>query len=90
MALGELIDPSPPRMMMVDVTDVPGASLGDVVTLLGEDPGAVDSRRAGAGGGFERSSATTIGVDELARWAGTVNYEIMSGISKRVPRVYRT
>ncbi|HEY8926970.1 MAG TPA: alanine racemase, partial [Polyangia bacterium] len=76
-------------MMMVDVTDVPGASLGDVVTLLGDDPGAVDSRGAGPGGGSERASATTIGVDELARWAGTVNYEIMSGISKRVPRVYR-
>ena len=74
-------------MMMVDVTDVPGASLGDVVTLLGEDAGASHPRAAGPGGG--RPSATTIEVDELARWAGTVNYEIMSGISKRVPRVYR-
>jgi len=76
-------------MMMVDVTDVPGASLGDVVTLLGEDAGARGVRDAATPAGFERPSAATINVDELARWAGTVNYEIMSGISKRVPRVYR-
>jgi alanine racemase len=31
--------------------------------------------------------AEVIGVDELAAWAGTVNYEILCGISKRVPRV---
>ena len=76
-------------MMMVDVTDVPGASLGDVVTLLGEDAGARGPRGVGAPVGSEAPSSTTISVDELARWAGTVNYEIMSGISKRVPRVYR-
>ena len=33
--------------------------------------------------------AATIGVDELARWAGTVNYEILCGISKRVPRALK-
>jgi alanine racemase len=27
-----------------------------------------------------------IGVDDLARWAGTISYEILCGISKRVPR----
>jgi alanine racemase len=57
-------------MLMVDVTDVPGAAVGDAVTLIGDD---------GAGG---------ISVDDLARWAGTVSYEILCGISKRVPRVY--
>ena len=54
---------------MVDVTDVPGASEGDLVTMVGAD------------------GAESIGVDELARWAGTVSYEILCGISKRVPRV---
>jgi alanine racemase len=31
----------------------------------------------------------SITVDDLARWAGTVNYEILCGISKRVPRVLK-
>jgi alanine racemase len=57
-------------MMMVDLTDVPGAVVGDPVTLIGVD-------------GAER-----IAVEDLARWAGTVNYEILCGISKRVPRLY--
>jgi alanine racemase len=30
-----------------------------------------------------------IGVDDLARWAGTVSYEILCGISKRVPRALK-
>jgi len=36
-----------------------------------------------------RDGADEITVDELARWAGTINYEILCGISKRVPRVLR-
>jgi alanine racemase len=59
-------------MLMVDVTDVPGAAVDDLVTLVGRD----DS----AGG-------EAIGIDDLARWAGTVNYEILCGVSKRVPRI---
>jgi alanine racemase len=31
-----------------------------------------------------------ISVDELAGWAGTIAYEIYCGVSKRVPRVYRS
>jgi alanine racemase len=58
-------------MMMADVTSVPGAEVGDPVTLIGRD------------------GAEAIGTDDLARWAGTVNYEILCGISKRVPRLYR-
>jgi alanine racemase len=58
-------------MLMVDVTDVPGASVDDLVTLLGTD------------------GAESISIDDLARWAGTVNYEILCGISKRVPRVLK-
>jgi alanine racemase len=60
-------------MMMIDVTDLPGASVGDDVTLIGGAPGGGD----------------VISVDDLAGWAGTINYEILSGISKRVPRVYK-
>jgi alanine racemase len=58
-------------MMMIDVTDVPAATVGDVVTLIG------------------REGSDQIGVDNLAAWAGTINYEILCGISKRVPRVYK-
>ena len=56
--------------MMVDVTDIEDASVGDVATIIGGD-------------GDEFISA-----DEVARLAGTIGYEIVCGISKRVPRVY--
>jgi alanine racemase len=36
-----------------------------------------------------RDGAEEITVDDLARWAATINYEILCGISKRVPRVLR-
>jgi alanine racemase len=36
-----------------------------------------------------RDGAEEITVDELAQRAGTINYEILCGISKRVPRVLR-
>ena len=65
-------------MLMVDVTDVAGAAVGDLATLIGTDPD-------GAG-----HPSATISADELADWAGTINYEILSGISKRVPRVYKS
>lgn len=59
-------------MLMVDVTDVPHASVGDEVVLLG------------------RQGGESIGLDELASRAGTVGYEVLCGISKRVPRAYVT
>jgi alanine racemase len=31
---------------------------------------------------------TTVTVDEIADWAGTISYEILTGIGKRVPRTY--
>ena len=33
--------------------------------------------------------AMSITVDQIARWADTASYEILCGISKRVPRIYR-
>lgn len=56
--------------MMVDVTDIPEAAEGDLVTLIGRD-------------GNDR-----ILVEELAERGGGFHYEIICGISKRVPRVY--
>lgn len=35
-----------------------------------------------------RRGGAEITADDLARWAGTLHYEILTGISKRVPRAY--
>ncbi|MBR4627053.1 MAG: alanine racemase [Ruminococcus sp.] len=56
--------------LMIDVTDVPEAASGDIVTLIGRD-------------GDDRITA-----DELASVYGTIGYEVVCGISKRVPRIY--
>ncbi len=56
---------------VVDVTDIPGAAMGDEVTVFGAE--------ATAGG----DTAATI-----ARKTGTIPYEIVCGISRRVPRQY--
>lgn len=55
---------------MVDVTDINGVTIGDKVTLIGEDEGR------------------EISVEMLADWDNTINYEIMTSISKRVDRIY--
>ena len=56
--------------MMVDVTDIPGASLNDPVTLIGTD-------------GDQK-----ITVEEIAACADSFHYEMVCGISRRVPRFY--
>ncbi len=38
---------------------------------------------------FGNQSGSEIGIDEIAEMAGTINYEITCGITKRVPRRYR-
>ncbi|MBQ8881670.1 MAG: alanine racemase [Oscillospiraceae bacterium] len=52
--------------MMVDVTDIPDAAVGDRVTLLGEG----------------------LTAEEMAAAIGTINYEVVCAIGKRVPRYY--
>lgn len=56
--------------LMIDVSDVPQARSGDIVTLIGEE-------------GNDRITA-----DDLAQIYGTIGYEVVCGISKRVPRIY--
>lgn len=56
---------------VVDVTAVPDAAPGDVVTLVGRD-------------GEEE-----LAVDEVAARAGTISYEILTGLGPRLPRMYR-
>ena len=60
-------------MLMIDVTDVPASEAG------------VGSAVTLIG----RDGGEQITVDDLAGWAGTINYEILCGISKRVPRILR-
>lgn len=52
--------------LMLDVSEIPQAKAGDVVTVFGDD----------------------LSVDELAVLAGTINYELVCAVSRRVPRVY--
>jgi alanine racemase len=57
-------------LTIVDVTDVPGADIGDEAVLIGEQNGL------------------RIYAEDLAEQIGTISYEIVTGISARVPRVY--
>jgi alanine racemase len=58
-------------LTMVDLTDIPGAAVGDEVILWG-----------GAG-------EAMISVNDIARIAQTISYEMLCTVGKRVPRVYR-
>ncbi|RME49236.1 MAG: alanine racemase [Deltaproteobacteria bacterium] len=58
-------------MSMVDVTEIPGVTLGDEVVLLG------------------RQGDEVITPTEMARWAGTIPYEVLCAISPRIERRYR-
>ena len=62
-------------MSMIDVTDIPGTSLGDEVVVLGAQEGPLGK--------------DAIGADEIARHAGTIAWEVLTSISRRVPRFYR-
>ena len=57
--------------LMIDVSGVPEAQSGDIVTLIGQDGDDI------------------ITADELASVYGTIGYEVVCGISKRVPRIYK-
>ncbi len=58
-------------MIMIDITDVPEAEVGDAAVLMGSQGG-------------ERITSI-----DLADWAGTISYEIMTGVSARMPRTYK-
>jgi alanine racemase len=57
-------------LTLVDLTDVPGAAVGDEVILWG-----------GAG-------EAMISVNDVARLAQTISYEMLCTVGRRVPRVY--
>jgi alanine racemase len=54
---------------MIDVTDIPGARIGDEVVLIGHQ------------------GAQAITAEDVATRIGTINYEVVSAILPRVPRV---
>jgi alanine racemase len=62
-------------MTMVDVTDLPGVAVRDEAVVLGAQEGPL-------GKDF-------IGAAEVAEHAGTIAWEILTSISRRVPRFYR-
>lgn len=57
---------------LVDVTGIPGVRMGDEVTVFGPDNAALGADTA----------------DTIAEKTGTINYEIVCGIARRVPRIY--
>jgi alanine racemase len=62
-------------MAMLDVTDLPGVSIRDEVVVLGGQEGPLGK--------------DLITADEVASHVGTIPWEVMTSISRRVPRFYR-
>ncbi|NMA92731.1 MAG: alanine racemase [Firmicutes bacterium] len=56
--------------LMLDLTGVEGAQVGDEVVLYG------------------RQGPAEVTLEEVAGWLGTLNYELLCAISRRVPRLY--
>jgi alanine racemase len=62
-------------MSMIDVTDIPGVGLRDEVTVLGSQEGPLGKDALCAEG--------------IAAQSGTIAWEVLTSISRRVPRFYR-
>jgi alanine racemase len=62
-------------MAMIDVTAIDGAAEGDEAVVLGSQEGPL--------------GRDAISADEIASRAGTIPWEVLTSISRRVPRFYR-
>jgi alanine racemase len=62
-------------MTMIDVTDVPGACLRDAVVVLGAQDGPL--------------GRDLVGATEVASRGDTIPWEVLTSVSRRVPRFYR-
>jgi alanine racemase len=62
-------------LSMIDVTDLPGIGVGDEAVILGQQEGALGK--------------DAISADEVAGHMGTIAWEVLTQISRRVPRFYR-
>ena len=57
-------------MSMIDISCIPEAAVGDIVTMWGKNENSF------------------ISCSEQAEKAGTISYELLCGVSERVPRIY--
>ena len=74
-------------MTMIDVTDIERVGVRDEVVVLGsQDAVGRDSSVRPVGSSAE---PTSIGADEIAAQADTIPWEVLTSISRRVPRFYR-
>lgn len=62
-------------MTMIDVTEIEGVKVGDECVVLGSQKGPLGQ--------------DSIGADEIARRLGTIPWEVLTDVSRRVPRFYR-
>ena len=62
-------------MTMVDVTDLPGIDVGEECVVLGTQKG--------------RLGSDCISANEIASAVGTIPWEVLTSVSRRVPRFYR-
>ncbi|MCC6897703.1 MAG: alanine racemase [Polyangiaceae bacterium] len=62
-------------MTMIDVTEIDGVRLGDEAVLLGAQKGPLGS--------------DAITTEEVAKQLGTIPWEVLTAVSRRVPRFYR-
>ncbi|HVZ32889.1 MAG TPA: alanine racemase, partial [Polyangiaceae bacterium] len=62
-------------MTSIDVTEIAGASIGDEVVVLGPQRGPLGEDRLAA--------------EEIAAQTGTIAWEVLTAVSRRVPRFYR-
>ncbi len=62
-------------LTMIDVTEIPNARTGDEAVLLGPQEGALGK--------------DVITADEIAEKTGRISWEVLTSVSRRVPRFYR-
>jgi alanine racemase len=62
-------------MTSIDVTDIPGVSIADEAVVLGTQRGPLGE--------------DTLSAEEIAAVSGTIAWEVLTAISRRVPRFYR-
>jgi alanine racemase len=62
-------------LTMLDVTDIPGVRLGDEAVFLGAQEGPL--------------GRDVLGAAEVAACSGGIPWEVLTSISRRVPRFYR-
>lgn len=62
-------------MTMIDVTDIAGVALGDEVVVLGRQEGPLGK--------------DVLRAEEVAAFSGLIPWEVLTHVSRRVPRFYR-